>query len=194
MIPRLSRGRLSHGRDSPAYTAALECPTPPRLLRRALGRPLRGRAPAPPAAANPRSRGLRTRRRALARGAGDAARPRPRPGRGRDRRGRAASRNPPAHLQARARGSGSPPSRPRGAGRLPELQPPSRPRAEAPPRAGRVLRLAADLGVEELADPRDPAERRPHAGDLSLRAGDLRARGRPRHLRGPSPRRPRSAG
>src|SRR6266511_3641285 len=145
MIPRLSRGRLSHGRDSPAYTAALECPTPPRLLRRALGRPLRGRAPAPPAAANPRSRGLRTRRRALARGAGDAARPRPRPGRGRDR-------------QARARGSGSPPSRPRGAGRLPELQPPSRPRAEAPPRAGRVLRLAADLGVEELADPRDPAE------------------------------------
>src|SRR6266705_3974679 len=153
MIPRLSRGRLSHVRDSPAYTAALERPTHPRLLRRALGRPLWRRAPAPPAAAASGSRGLRARRRAPARGAGDAARPRPRPGGGRDRRGGAASQRPPAHLQARARGGGSPASRPGGAGRLPELQPPPRPRAEAPTRAGRLLRLAADLGLEGLADP-----------------------------------------
>src|SRR5206468_6872636 len=128
---------------------------PPDLLRLAFGLPVRRRASAPPAAAPAVSHCLRSRRRAPARLADDAAGPRPRTGHGRDRRGRAASRSPPADLQARAHGGGSPPPRPRGPGRLPELQPPSRPRDEAPRSAGRVLRITADLGLEGLADPWD---------------------------------------
>ena len=137
-------------RPCPAILAGLAGKAPVRVLRRALGRLLRGRARAPPSDARAGTRGLRPGRRPP-RGPGHPPpRPRPRPRGGGHHRGRPAPRPTPRDLR---RGSWPRSDRDAsgcgGARGLPRLQPAPGPRAEGSGRPRHLLRLAPDLGLEE---------------------------------------------
>ena len=143
-----------------------------RLLRRALGRPLRGR-PRPPPPRPCGRRGLRPRRRP-ARGRGrPPPRPRQGPGRGGPPRGAPPPPPPARGVPLRPRGGGPGAPGRRGARGLRRLQPAPRPRAQEARHPGRLLRLAAGVGVAPRQDARDPGERRAHGRDLPLRGAAL---------------------
>ena len=67
------------------------------------------------------------------------------------------------------------------------------PRAPARRRAGALLREPAGLGLAPLPHPQDRAARRPHGGDLPVRAGRLRGDGPRGRVRGPPAGRPDAA-